>query len=131
MILTPPEKKLIKFMKTVQRNLENYIVFNESMKNACGVHCLAADDVAKQFNNGHYWPSPVTGIELKLSLDSLVNNGLIRRTLSTDSFQVNLQGWYCEYLMAVELRNQILKNVLLPVIVSIITTVITMVITAG
>lgn len=125
MILTIPEKKIIKTMKCVQKDLNTCVVFSNDFKNVYPCDDYFLDSVEKAFSSISKSSINLDATSAQYALQKLESIGYIKTFGSSPAYQLTYEGWYSEYITKVELFHAIINNIFVPIIVSVITTLFT------
>ncbi len=129
MKLTPPEKKLLRAMKSVQESLDLFVIVDSSRRELirCGGYYLEQVDAAYK-SSEHVKKIPYPSIIIDHALANLIGYGLIKKPSSGPACQVTYKGWYNDYVLKREMLDSLITNIFFPAIVSFITTLITLLI---
>lgn len=126
MILTIPEKKIIRTIKAVQKDLNSYVVFSNDFKNVYSCNDWSMNSIEKAMSSSPNASIKFDRVTVQHALNKLISIGYINATGSSPALQLTYEGWYCSYISKVELFYATINNVIIPIIVSVITTLITL-----
>ena len=131
MYMTTPEIRLLKFLKKIQVDLGSYIAIDQCFKYVTRTETINSERAQYNFNNGIYFKLPYNSSLSQHVFDELVKKDYVKCCTSIGTvFQVTYAGWYSRSIHRAEIRDLILKNIVLPIFVSVITTLITLWISA-
>lgn len=130
MILTIPEKKIIRTIKAVQKDLNSYVVFSNDFKNIYSCDDWSMNSIQRAMSSSPNASIKFDNMTIQFALKKLISIGYIQTTGNSPALQLTYEGWYCSYITKVELLHAIINNIFVPIVVSVITTLITIWITS-
>lgn len=130
MILTIPEKKIIRTIKAVQKDLNSYVVFSNDFKNIYSYDDWSMNSIQRAMSSSPNASIKFDSTTVQFALKKLVSIGYIQTVGNSPALQLTYEGWYCSYISKIELLHATINNIFIPNVVSVITTLITIWITS-
>ncbi|MGI6721093.1 MAG: hypothetical protein ACOX4I_00830 [Anaerovoracaceae bacterium] len=123
MILCPNDRKLLAFLKRLQRTESGYVLLytDNALSYVGGFYY---DDVQKAAASYPRFFTKIPKTSFKPTLNSLIEKGLLRRSPVSGVYQVTHDGWNNYYLRRIEVLKLVVTHVAFPSLVAFVTTVI-------